>query len=516
MKLGMRIKGPQADGGAAEAGVGGSIAPPKRYRQLYPVNAPYAYVGIAADPMTGELRYEVIEPQLAEGELKLVEDVKEALRYEADGEADKLRGKVDADYLERNVKRLAKRYKLPLSENGFGKIMYYLKRDLLGYGKLDAVMRDPYVEDVSCDGVKVPVYVFHTRFESLPTNVVFEDPDELDSFVRRLAYRATQQITVARPIVEGSLPEGFRIHLTLSEVSRRGSTFTIRKYRAEPFTIVDLIDYGTISPEMAAYFWLLVENMRSAMMAGPTASGKTTMLNAVATFIKPEAKIVTIEETPELRLPHENWIPMITRPAFQPGVQEVGLFDLLKSALRQRPDYIIVGEIRGEEAYTFFQALAVGHGGLCTIHAESVDAAVKRLETKPMDVPRGLIPMINALAFLRRVRVGERMARRVFELVEIVGLDPATGELMVNTAYRWDPAKDSFTFTGRSYILERIADSLQVSVEELREELRRRETVLRWMHRRRYRDFSTVSSIARAYLKSPSAVYKAAETNAPW
>ncbi|MCX8204449.1 MAG: type II/IV secretion system ATPase subunit [Candidatus Nezhaarchaeota archaeon] len=490
--------------------------PGKRYRQLYLVNPPYAYVGVVADPLTGELRYEVIEPVLSEEEVRVMEEVKEVLRYEADSEADRLSGKIDADYLRRRVEKIVKRYKLPVRDESFGKIMYYLVRDLLGYGKLDPIMRDPNVEDVSCDGVKVPVYVFHTRFESMRTNVVFESPEELDSFIRRLAYKASQQITVARPIVEGSLPEGFRVHLTLGEVSRRGSTFTIRKYRAEPFTIIDLIDYGTLSPEVAAYLWLIVENARSAMMAGPTASGKTTMLNAVTTFIRPEAKVVTIEETPELRLLHENWIPMITRPSLQPGVQEVSLFDLLKSALRQRPDYIIVGEIRGEEAYTFFQALAVGHGGLCTIHAENIDAAVKRLETKPMDVPRALIPLINSISFLRRVRVGDKVVRRVVEVVEVVGLDPTTNEVMISPAYRWYPAKDSFTFTGRSYVLEKIAKSLQVSVEEVQEELKRREVVLRWMYRRKYRDFQKVSEVVRAYHKSPSSVYRMAEVNAPW
>ena len=491
------------------------VVPGKRYRQLYPVIPPYAYIGIEVDPATGSLRYEVIEPRLSEEEVKMLNEIVDILRFEAGEDIDKVT-KITSEYLEEKVRKVIKRYKLPVSKESFGKILYFINRDLLGYGKLDPIMKDPNVEDISCDGVKIPIYVFHTRFESMPTNVMFDTPEELDSFIRRLAYKASQQITVARPIVEGSLPEGFRIHLTLSEVSRRGSTFTIRKYRPEPFTIVDLIDYGTISPEIAAYFWLLIENVRSSMMAGPTASGKTTMLNAVATFIRPEAKIVTIEETPELRLPHENWIPMVTRPAFQPGVQEVSLFDLLKSALRQRPDYIIVGEIRGEEAYTFFQALAVGHGGLCTIHAESIDTAVKRLETKPMDVPRGLIPMINTISFLRRVKVGERVVRRVMEVVEIVGLDPETQEVMVNPVYRWDPAKDVFEFTGRSYMLERIATHLQLSLREVQEELKRRETVLRWMKKRNYRDFKTVSSIIRSYFKSPSSVYRKAEMDAPW
>jgi flagellar protein FlaI len=344
----------------------------------------------------------------------------------------------------------------------------------------------------------------------------FESVEELNSMIMRLAYKAGQQISIARPIVEGSIPEGYRIHLTLEEVSRKGSTFTIRKFREEPFTIIDLINYGTVSTDIGAYLWLLIENTRSIMICGATASGKTTLLNAMITFIRPEAKIITIEETRELRLPHENWIPLVSRPSFQPSVQDITLFDLLKSALRMRPDYIVVGEIRGEEAYTFFQALSVGHGGLCTIHAEGVDVAIRRLETRPMDIPRQLIPLINVLVLTGRVKIGESIKRRVLDVMELVGVDPRSNELVMNPLFKWDASSDSFTYTGKSYILDRIASIKQVNPKEIFDEYGRRREILDWMVRNNLRGFSDVSKVIRMYYYNPRDIYERTRLNIPW
>ncbi len=309
-------------------------------------------------------------------------------------------------------------------------------------------MRDINIEDVSCNGTAIPIYVWHRYYESIPTNVSYSSKDELDAFVTRLAYKAGHQISVSRPILEGTLPEGFRVHLTLDEVSKRGDTFTIRKTRAIPFTIIDLINFGTVSPHMAAYFWTLIDNLRSIIVAGATASGKTSLLNSISMFIKPEMKAVTIEEVRELVF-HENWIPMVTRPSFQPGVEEVTLFDLLKSSLRQRPDYIVVGEIRGEEAYTLFQSISVGHGGLCTIHAENVETVEKRLLTKPMDIPPLLIPMMNAIALIERTKIRDITVRRVSDVSEITGVDDTNGRAKFLKVYEWDHERDSARFSSQ-------------------------------------------------------------------
>ncbi|RLI06263.1 hypothetical protein DRO24_05090, partial [Candidatus Bathyarchaeota archaeon] len=403
-----------------------------------------------------------------------------------------------------------------VAEEAEEKFIYYLKRDFLGYGKIDILMKDPNIEDISCNGIRTPIYVWHRRYESLPTNVSYDSEEELDAIVRRLAYRSGHQISIAHPILEGTLPEGYRIHLTLDEVSKRGNTFTIRKFRANPYTIIDLINFGTLSTEIAAYLWILIDNLRSIMICGATASGKTSLLNAIGMFIRPEMKVVTIEEVRELRL-HENWIPMVTRPSFQPGVEEVSLYDLLRSALRQRPDYIIVGEVRGEEAYTLFQAIAVGHGGLCTIHADSVDAAIKRLLTKPMNIPKMMLPLMNVLILIRRVKLGEEIARRVVAVEEITGISP-DGEVMLERRYEWNPEDDSFIYhppSGRGRdVYGQIMEMTHIPREKLMEEQARRERILRWMVEKGMNTYEEVSKVIRDYYLKPEEVYSAARMGA--
>jgi flagellar protein FlaI len=335
----------------------------------------------------------------------------------------------------------------------------------------------------------------------------------LDKFITRLAYKAGHQISVSRPILEGTLPEGFRVHLTLEEVSKRGDTFTIRKIKANPFTIIDLINFGTVSPSMAAYFWILVENLRSIIVAGATASGKTALLNSISMFIRPEMKVVTIEEVRELHL-HENWIPMVTRPSFQPGVQEVTLFDLLKSSLRQRPDYIVVGEIRGEEAYTLFQSISVGHGGLCTVHSENVETVEKRLLTKPMNIPPMLIPMMNVIVLIGRMKLGEATVRRVLDISEITGIDDKTNRAIFRKMFEWNPSTDSFFFSAKSadesFIFRKITELKHISMKTLLDEMERREHILKWMVRKNVQSYDQVASVIRRYYADPDDVYNRA------
>jgi len=338
-------------------------APEMTFRDYYEVNLPFGFVGIALDEETGNLRYLTLEPTLTEEEQEILLRLKGILIERMDIPLSVLKDEESMEaYLRDQIQRAFRRFKRQVAKESEDKYIYYLKRDFLGYGKIDLLMLDPNIEDISCNGLETPLYIWHRNHESIPTNIIYESPNELDAIVTRLAYKAGRQISVARPILEGTLPEGYRVHLTLDEVSTRGDTFTIRKFRHNPYTIVDLIRFGTVSASVAAYLWVLVDNLRSVMISGATASGKTTLLNSVCMFVRPEMKVVTIEEVRELRL-HENWIPMVPRPSFQQGVDDITLFDLLKSALRQRPDYIIVGEVRGEEAYTLFQSIATGHGG---------------------------------------------------------------------------------------------------------------------------------------------------------
>jgi flagellar protein FlaI len=487
---------------------------PRTYKEFYAVNYPYGYARIQTDKETGKPQYLTIEPTMTEQEEQALAHLKIILKEETNVPLIVLKdAKLIEQYLNGQIARAIKAFKLKITSDSVGKFIYYIERDFLGYGILDIPMRDQNIEDISCNGTGIPIYVWHRFYESIPTNICYHTKEELDAFITRLAYRAGHQISVSRPILEGTLPEGFRVHLTLEEVSKRGDTFTIRKIKANPFTIIDMINFGTISPSMAAYFWILVENLRSIIVAGATASGKTALLNSISMFIRPEMKVVTIEEVRELQL-HENWIPMVTRPSFQPGVQEVTLFDLLKSSLRQRPDYIIVGEIRGEEAYTLFQSISIGHGGLCTIHAEGVETVEKRLLTKPMDIPPMLIPMMNVIVLIGRTKIGETTVRRVLDISEITGTDDQTERATFKKIFEWNPSSDSFTIIAKSadqsFIFKKITELKHVSMPFLLDEMNKREHVLRWMVRKNIQSYEDVAGIIRRYYTDPNDVYSRA------
>ena len=472
--------------------------------EIHPINPPFAYAAIVRELETGKLKYIVIEPILSETDIEAIEKIKKYVLEDRKIDLKVIKNEeLFISYLKSLVEKLIKKKKIKIDEESIDKILYYLLRDLLYYSKIDVMMRDTEIEDISCDGTNTPIYVWHRRYESLPTNVMFTSSTELNSFIVRLAYKAGKQISIATPIVEGTLPEGYRVHLTHAEVSRRGSTFTIRKFRKDPYTIVDLINFGTISSEAAAFMWLMMDLKKSTMIGGATAAGKTTLLNALAMLIKPEAKIISIEEVAEIRLPHENWVPLIARPAVEKWVQNVTLFELLKSALRMRPDYIIVGEIRGKEAYTFFQSIATGHTGMCTIHAENVEYAIRRLESKPMNIPRLLIPMMNLYVQIERIVRGGQIIRRVTSVHEILGIDLNTGELISNEVFSWNPIIDKLERKNKSVILERVAqEKLQEETDFLLEVDRRRK-VLEYLCKKNLSRFEDVSKVIRNYYYDP-------------
>lgn len=480
---------------------------------VYELEPGYAYGMIVRDPITGELRYEVIEPTLTDRERDMMDLVRSELLQVIDRTIDEIGGYEKAvEYLKGRIRGiLARRGVDPGSS--LWKIEYYLIRDLLGYGRIDALMKDPNIEDISCSGPGRPIYVWHRSYESIPTNIVY-DRGELDSFVIRLAYRSGRMITYADPILEATLPDGSRIHLTLgSEVTRHGSSFSIRKFRRDLLTIVDLVNLGTLTPDMAALLWFLVENRVSVLVCGGIASGKTTMLNCLSNFIHPDAKIVTIEDTPELQLYHTNWVRSITRPRTMYG-GEITVYDLLRTAMRQRPDYIIIGEVRGEEAYTLFQAIATGHLGMCTLHAESIEAALMRLESPPMSIPRSMISMLDTIIVQRRAEKDGIPIRRTEVLAEVSGYDRDRDLVELNIVYRWKPESDTFTYTGRCLSLEGIAARIGYSMDRVEEELRRRRMVIEWMCRTGRRSFSDVAEIIRRYVYDPESVLRYARIGA--
>jgi flagellar protein FlaI len=488
---------------------------PTAFREAYPIQEPYVYAAIVTDPETQKIRYEVIEPTLQDEEEKQLRDLKTFLMEEVDVNLKDIETKKKAEeYLKEQAKRAINKYRIDVASEAVDKLIYYLIRDFIGYGKIDPLMKDHLIEDISADGVNIPLYVWHRAYESLSTNIIFKDEAELDSFIIRLAYLSGKNISLASPMLDASLPDGSRVQLTYgNEVTRRGSTFTIRRFRVDPLTISDLIAFKTVSSEIAAYLWYIIENRASVLVAGGVASGKTTMLNCLSMFIKPEMKIVSVEDTQELNLPHENWIPSVVRLGFGHEEKRSGtitLFDLLKAAVRQRPDYIIVGEVRGEEAYTLFQAMATGHLGMCTLHAESVEAVISRLESEPMNIPKSLIAMTNVIMIMGRTEIEGKPARRATTTTEVTEFDPNKSNVLTEQVFVWNPKLDAFSFSGHSTILERLARKLSVNEQEIKRELGRRQTVLDWMAQRGIRCYTEVANVVREYYANPDRVFQKA------
>ena len=487
---------------------------PLEVLETYPLNEPFAYAKILKNPARGSVTFFVDEPKLDAAETASLDRLTTLLGEILELKPTELKSKKAAKkYLLKKCDEILAHYNFKVTPETKNKILYYIVRNNLGLGKIDALMHDPLIEDISCDGNNVPVYIWHRKYESVPTNIRFETADELDEYALRLAYLCGSHVSIAQPMMDASLPDGSRLNLTYgSEITRRGSTFTIRKFKLDPFTITDMVAFNTVSTEMAAYFWYAVENRVSILVGGGIAAGKTTMLNCMSMFIKPDLKVVSIEDTPELNLPHENWIPAATRAKFGMGKEsaDITLFDLLKASLRQRPDYIIVGEIRGAEAYTLFQAVSTGHLGMSTIHAESVESAVYRLESAPMNIPRTLIAGVDIILIQKKVEYSGKPVRRTVATAEIVGLDPRSGEILTNEVYKWNPSSDAFDFTGRSYIIERIAEKKGITIDEAYEEIQRRTQILDAMQKRGVRNYKAVSDIIRGYYANPEEVLREA------
>ena len=474
--------------------------------ERYWVNKPYAYVAILYSDTQNDYLYHVVEPSLGDYEQAVRKDLEERLRdvlmyEEINSEMD------EEEILESKVKKIINDYGIEVDNDSMHKILYYLKRDYIYDGKIDPILRDPAIEDVSCDGDNVPIFVYHRDYRDLMSNVEFEK-QELDSFVIKLAQKAGKHISVAEPLVDASMPDGSRIQMTLgTEVTDRGSTFTIRLFKDEPFTPIDLINFNTFSLEQMAYLWTCIENNKSLIFAGGTASGKTTSMNAVTLFIPPKSKVVSIEDTREVTLPHMNWIPSITRDSFSDdGSGEVDMYELLRAALRQRPEYLVVGEIRGEEALTLFQAMSTGHTTYSTMHADSVDSAIHRLENPPISVPRSMLKALDIVSIQAQTFVGGERVRRNLKIVEIIGIDPKTRNIRTDDIFQWNAETDSFVRTGNSTALQDIKRARGWTDEELERELDKRRKVLRYMLDNDISDYQDVSKIIQSFIIDPDRV----------
>jgi flagellar protein FlaI len=480
--------------------------------EKYPLYEPFAHVAIAQSPKTGEYKYVLDELQLDPLERSVYRKILDILLAEIESPKEEIAD--PRKFFEEEAKKIVDKYRISLGwlpDVSWYKILYHAERDLVGFGQIDPLMRDPNIEDISCDGVQRSVYVWHRAYESIETNIEFGNDEELDNMVVKLVHMAGKHVSSAFPIVDASLPGKHRLAVCYRrEVTPFGTAFTIRKFREDPYSIIDLINIGTFSEEMAAYFWMGLENRSSIMVLGGTAAGKTTALNALACLIKPGSKIITIEETAELNLSHENWVSLIARQSYGLGgsnVGEVALFDLVKTSMRHRPDILIVGEVRGQEAYVLFQALATGHGGMCTMHAENLDSAIKRLTSKPMEIAPAYVPLMNIILSIQRVHLikgNEKKAyRRVMDVNEIADYDD------YRNTFKWHPTKDEhLSAFDKSVMLSSVSERIGQSKKELVEEIGRRKDVLHWMRERNIRSYKDVAAIVAEYYARPKQIYE--------
>jgi len=501
------------------------VEPPKiqeTFKEHYPLLIPYSYAAIVEDEKK-DLSYALLEPTLTSSDEAQVNEIKAILWDELFVNTKDFPSKQEAEeFLKKKVEETTKKYKIKIDTNTLGKYQYYITRDFLNFAKIDGIMRDEAIEDVSCDGVGIPVFVWHRKYESIPTNIIFQTSEELENFIFKIAYLCGRHISIAQPLLDGTLPDGSRAQVTFGrEVTPKGSTFTIRKFKRSPLTITDLIIYNGLSTEIAAYYWFLIENRHSVMIGGDIGGGKTTMLNAISLFIRPTLKIVSIEDTQEIRLPHQNWQMMVTRQGLgtgggaigEGGIGSVSMFDLLRAALRQRPDFIIVGEIRGEEAYALFQAMATGHLGLTTIHAEHVQGVLHRLTTRPMNIPFTQVENLNAISIARRLVVNNVSLRRTISVSEMLGWDKDKNDFKIQDIFRWDAETDTYNYLGKSPLLEKIAKQWGYSQEEIDHELAMRKTILDYMVRRHIRSYEDVSKLVLDYFSDPERVYRKAKVS---
>ena len=475
-------------------------------KERYWVNRPFAFIVILYNEEKKEHLYHTVEPELTTFERMVLETLYENILdtltlYDTSDQK-------KSEILENKILELIDGYSIDIDMISIHKVLYYIKRDYIGYERIDPMMMDPNIEDISCDGSNIPIFVYHRKHQNIKSNLSF-GPDKLDSFVMKLAQGCEKQISIGDPLINSTLPDGSRLNASLGrEVTFRGSTFTIRKFREHAFTPIDLIKNGTYTSEILAYMWLAVENSKSIIFAGATASGKTSALNAISLFIPSMAKIISIEDTHELVLHHLNWIGSVTRESFSKNTsaREIDMFELLRQALRQRPEYILVGEIRGKEAMTLFQAMNTGHTTYSTMHADSISTVISRLEGDPINVPRVMIQALDILCIQMLIQVEGKMegkrVRRLDSMIEFTGIDPQTQDLRFNEIYNLDMKSDKFRKGGKSYVLDSIMTRLSWDEKKLNEELENRRLLLEYMVKKDMDEFEIVALIQSYYVDS--------------
>ncbi|MEK6792951.1 MAG: type II/IV secretion system ATPase subunit [Nanoarchaeota archaeon] len=474
----------------------------------YALIEPFANAHIYWDSEVGELIYDIEEPILSNSEKNVIKRLEDAMieLINVNVVTEKTPEKI-MEYVDKTAKFLISELNLKIEIGSYEKIFYYLYRDFVGLNEVEPLLRDYFIEDIECNGINTPIYVVHRNYHNIKTTLKFKEIEHLSSFVEKLAQRCGKYVSYSEPLLDGTLPDGSRVNSTYTQdITSHGPTFTIRKFSKIPWTPIQLIAFNTLSPEMLAYFWILIQYKSNIFISGGTSSGKTTLLNAIAFFIPPEAHVISIEDTRELNLPRENWIPAVARIAIGTGkVGEIDLFDLLKNSFRQNPNYVIVGEVRGREAFVLFQGMASGHPSISTMHADSVDTLIKRLETPPIELSPTLVNSLDCVAIMTHAIIKKNETRRLREIVEIINVK-SDGVVLVNTPFIWNASQDIFYFKKQSKVFEKISIRNGISVQELQNEFSQRSKLLYALYQRKIFGFEEVQKIVVDYYRNPKEV----------
>ena len=484
---------------------------------VYPLIAPFAYARITWDEKEQALIYRVDQPALNEDEKKLLDTISKGLTKTLETNIATLRQKDKLlSYIQKKTNNIIEEYGITLKPGQYTRLMYYIYINFVGLNALEPLMHDTYIEDIGCDGVSIPLYVTHKKYGNIKTNIHFSNLEELQEFVVKLAERCGKYISYAEPILDGCLPDGSRVNATLaSDITTRGPTYSIRKFRKIPYSIIDLVRLKTCTTEELAYLWYVIEHKVNILICGGTGAGKTSFLNAIISFIPPEDKIISIEDTQELNLPHENWIPCISRMSFgNTNIKgdkygEVTMFSLLKESFRQNPDYVIVGEVRGTEASVLFQGMASGHPSFGTIHGGSVDDIIKRMQTPPINLSPGLLETLDIVIVVSRAAQYGKSSRRLKSISEIESIDAATGRSRVIKSFQWSPGDDAHE-KNKSYVLEKISADYGIPISQMEKEIEDRKLLLEWLHQKKISNFTEVSSYISKYYKNKENIMKQA------
>ncbi|GAA5261454.1 archaeal flagellar protein FlaI [Methanocalculus sp. MC3] len=463
--------------------------------ERYWLTPPHAWAAIMQE--RGAIAYYIIEPSITPHEHVLLEEVHHYLRdiilYESPGK----RGEMNIS--DKDLRNALFKFDPLLVKERKQVLTYMLKRTFQGYGRLDPLMHDEAIEDISCNGAVHPVFIFHRRYGSIPTQLMYGH-EELNRFVLKLAQKADKSLSLSTPLVDASLPNGSRIQISYSNViSTQGSSFTVRKFRKDPMTPVHLLSFGTFSAQTLAILWLCIENRMNMLIVGGTASGKTSTMNALSFFIPENAKIVSLEDTREIQLPHKNWLPTRTRESGnRDGFGDINLFSLLRASLRQRPEYILVGEVRGQEAQTLFQAMNTGHTTYSTLHAGTVDEAINRLINEPISVAPAMLGALE-LVVIQGLHYNEGLALRRCDSVHEIHVGGRDSIITWNTILTYNPSKDLFVHEdGGSLVLDKIRMVRGWSEDDLKREITVRKACLERLAEDRVFDQLSVSEAIKA------------------